>query len=278
MQLETFRGPDLRLVVAQVRHTLGDDAMILHTRFIERGGGKIVEVVAAPADAVEALQKRLDGSRAAAERARDRARVGPYVVALVGPPGAGKTTTAVKLALHPRGLANRRVGLVTLDTHRVGAVEELQTYAEIADLPLEVVYHRREVRGVVERMRERDVLVLDTPGRLPLGEEGTEWKAALEAFDPDEVHLVLPAGVRLEVAKAYVARFRETGVTHALYSKLDELTEDRGLAQIAQALDLPARWVADGYRIPASLAPAGPRIIGSLGLKSEDIRPNLQVV
>jgi flagellar biosynthesis protein FlhF len=252
--------------------------MVLHTRVLERASGKIVEVVAAPANAVEALQRRLDGARAAAERAKSRARVGPYVVALVGPPGAGKTTTAVKLALHPRGLASRRVGLVTLDTHRVGAVEELQTYAEIADLPMEVVYHKREVRGVVERLRDRDVIVVDTPGRHPQDGDGSDWRAALEAFDPDEVHIVLPAGVRLEVAEEYVSRFRETGVTHALYSKLDELSEDRGLAQIAQALDLPARWVADGYEIPASLAPAGPRILGSLGLKSAEIRPNLKVV
>jgi flagellar biosynthesis protein FlhF len=278
MQLETFRGPDLRLVVAQVRHTLGADAMILHTRILERGGGKVVEVVAAQADAVEALGRRLDGGRAAAERARSRARVGPYVVALVGPPGAGKTTTAVKLALHPRGLSGRKVGFVTLDTHRVGAVEELQTYAEIADLPLEVVYHRREVKGVIQRMRDRDVIVVDTPGRPTSGGDGADWLGALEAFDPDEVHIVLPAGARLEVAKEYIARFRDTGVTHALYSKLDELEEDRGLAQIAQALDLPARWVADGYEIPAALAPAGPRILGSLGLKSDEIRPNLRVV
>lgn len=264
-QPETFRGRDLRSVMGQVRRTFGSEAMILRTQVIEGPDGKIVEVVAAPAQIVESLQRQLDGGLAAARRARTRQRIGPYVLALVGPPGAGKTTSAVKLALHPRGLGDRRVGMVTLDTHRVGAIEELQTYAEVADLPLEVVYHKREVSAAMNRLREMDVVVVDTPGRLPADKESSGWGAALSELDPDEVHLVLPAGVRLDVAQSYLDAFTGAGVTHVLYSKLDEVPGERGLAEMAQTLGLPTRWVADGHEIPGALAPAGPRILSAMG-------------
>ncbi|MFQ5538169.1 MAG: hypothetical protein ACE5GJ_12055 [Gemmatimonadota bacterium] len=277
MQLETFRGRELQAVVSQVRRALGDDAMIVKTQVIPRGSGRIVEIVAARASEVEAFKRRIDGGHAAAVRAQSRSRIGPYVVALVGPPGAGKTTTAVKLALHPRGLAHRRVGLVTLDTYRVAAIEELQTYAEVADLPLEVIYERREVPAAIRRMREVDVILIDTPGRSPADEESGEWCACLRAFDPDEIHLLLPAGVRLETARRYRERFAATGITHALFTKLDDLNGGEELMALAEALELPARWVTDGHEIPGALSPAGPRILGSLGMDSGNVEPAAQV-
>lgn len=278
MQLETFQGRDLQAVIGQVRRTLGKDAMIVRTRVHTTDTGRTIEVVAADPEKVEALRRRLDGGLAAARRAKTRKRIGPYVVALVGPPGAGKTTTAVKLALHPRGVADKKVGLVTLDTHRVGGIEELQTYAELADLPLEVVYHKREVAGALERLRHVDVVVVDTPGRLPADPVESGWGAALAGMDPDEIHLVMPAGIRLDVARGLRDRFAGVGPTHALYSKLDEVPEDRGLAELAEALALPTRWVTDGHDVPGALAPAGPRILEALGLGGEPVPATAQAV
>lgn len=271
MQLETFRGRDLPTVMGLVRRSLGKEAMIVRTQVADGPKGRVVEIVAADANAVEELRRKLDGGRAAAQRAKGRRRIGPYVVALVGPPGAGKTTTAVKLALHPRGLGSKKVGLITLDTHRVGAIEELQTYAELADLPLEVVYHKREVAAALHRLRSCQVVVVDTPGRLPADPEESGWGSALAEMDADEVHLVLPAGLRLDVARTQKDRFGGAGVTHVLYSKVDELPQERGLAELAEAVGLPARWLADGHDIPGTLSPAGPRILRALGLGSDEV-------
>jgi len=266
MQLETFRGPDLHAVVHQVRMVLGHDAMIIRTHAHERAGRTQVEVVAARPEAVEAFKRRLDGGAAAARRAQGRRRLGPYRVALVGPAGAGKTTAAVKLALHPRGVGgNKRVGLISLDTYRVGAIEELQTYAEIADLPLEVLYHVRETRAALHRLRSRDVVVIDTPGRWNTESDEVSWLGILRELDPDEVHLVLPAGMRTDVAELARERLKEAGITHVLFAKLDHLPDEIGLAVMAEAVGLPTRWVVDGHDIPGSLAPAAPRILASLG-------------
>lgn len=266
MQLETFRGPDMKAVIRHVCHTLGDDAMIVRTGVLKRRGGDIIEVVAAHPDVLESFKRDINGGLAAAKRAQTRKSIGPYIIALVGPAGAGKTTTAVKLALHPDGIGNRRVGLITLDTYRVGGIEELQTYSEIADLPMEVVYHRREVRSAIERLRGCEVIVVDCPGREV---EGSGWTGVLAELDPDEVHLVLPVGLRLEVAHHHIERLSDTGITHLLPVKLDEIPGDVGLAETVEEIGLPVRWVADGCEIPGDLSAAEPRILNSLGAVSE---------
>lgn len=267
MQLETFRGPDLPSVMRLVRATLGGDALIVTTHALRVPEGRMFEVVAARPEALERFRRSLDGGMAAARRASTRNRVGPYTIALVGPPGAGKTTTTVKLALHPRGLAGRRIGFMTLDTYRVGALEELHTYAEITNVPMEVAYSEEDVRPAMERLRDRDVVVVDTPGRL---ESDSDWLPILRRIDPDEVHLVVPAGLQQPVALRLRDRFGVTGVTHALFSKVDDLENDAGLAHIAQVVSLPVRWVADGYEVPGALASALPRILGALGRPSGD--------
>ena len=89
------------------------------------------------------------------------------LAALVGPTGVGKTTTIAKLAANFRLKEKRRVGLITVDTYRIAAVEQLRTYADIIDLPMHVVSTPREMRETVERMNHLDLILLDTAGRSP---------------------------------------------------------------------------------------------------------------
>ena len=116
------------------------------------------------------------------------------VVALVGPTGVGKTTTIAKLAANFRLRENRKVGLITVDTYRIAAVEQLRTYADIIDLPMEVVRTPREMREAVARMRSLDLVLMDTAGRSPRDEVNIqELKSILAEAKPAEVHLVLSA-------------------------------------------------------------------------------------
>ncbi len=269
MLLETFRGSELREVLARVRRALGDDAMLVRTQVTRRPGGHEVEVVAARAADVEQLRLRLDGARAAALRAEGRKRLGPYVLAMVGPSGAGKTTACMKVALSPAGVAHRKVGLLTLDTYRVGALDEIQTYAEIAELPVEVAYSADDALGALERLRDREVVLVDTPGR-GYGAGSAEWVSALLALDPDEVHLVVPAGARPGVVRALARGLAGVAPTHVLLSKLDETPSDLPLAALADAAGLPARWVSAGPEVPSALLPAGPRILASVGLEAAE--------
>jgi len=258
-----------------VRSALGEDAMIVRTRVIKGAEGNITEILAAKAEWVRELQRLLDDGHDAVGGA-DRSRLGPRVIALVGPAGAGKTTSAVKMALHPRALGSRSVGILTLDTYRVGALEQIQTYAEIADLPLEVAYNPVDAHGALQRMRDREVVIVDCPGR-GFGGGPAEWVKILSAIDPDETHLVVPAACRPDVARELRDALDDVQATHALFTKLDEPGANAGLVDLVEAVDLPVRWVADSPEIPGGLAPASERILAALHVPAEGASPRRRV-
>jgi flagellar biosynthesis protein FlhF len=269
MELERFRGADLSHVADRARRTLGDEVMILHTRTVRDGGIPMVEILAAPGDALDRVRRRLDPAPLPDTLRGQNGR--PYLIALVGPTGAGKTTTAAKLAVRKGTFGAARVGLLTIDTYRVGGMEQLSTYAELGDVPFEVVYDASEITAALARMSTCDVVVIDTPGRSPASAELTErWRTLLDAFKPDEIHLVLPATLRtdlaFETARAYTATRTHAGASHLLLSKLDEVPRETGVADLAVSLGLPVRWIADGQDVPADLKPGTPRILRTFGL------------
>ena len=244
-----FRGADLAEVGAQARAALGEDALILSTRVLRSAAGPLVEVVAASARDVGRFERRISADPLTSVRS-------PVVVALVGPTGAGKTTTAVKLATHADAFGGRSVGFITLDTYRAGAVAQLETFAEVAALPLEIAYDATDAAGALARLSSYDVVIVDTPGRGPR-ERG-------------EVHLVLPASLRADIAEHVRAAFDASAgdgprLSHQLLTKLDEVPGDVGVADLAAQLGLPTRWVTDGQEIPADLVAAVPRLLTALG-------------
>lgn len=272
MQLETFRGSDLSDVLSDVRRSLGDEAMILDTRHDDGPGEKDVEVTATTSETVEEVYRRFGGDdRRPSRPARGG---GPRVVALVGPTGAGKTLTAAKLALHPEVFGPGRTALMSLDTYRPAGFEPLSVYADVAGLPLEVVYHPDEARDALSRLSGADAVVVDTPGRSPRAPgEDQEWKAILERLRADEVHLVLPTHLRRDLAREIASDFEAFGVTHVLLTKVDEVPEDDVAASLAMELDLPGRWLTTGQEVPGDLEACGPRILGSLGMAAPERAP-----
>ncbi len=271
MQPKRFRGRNMREAMLNLRMAMGEGAMVLSSRNETKGSESWVEIVAASPEDVADYKRRMDGSGARASRAPTAPRIGPFVLALVGPAGAGKTLTAVKLALSHHAFGKGSVGFITLDTYRVGAVNELQTFAEIAGIPMEVVYNRKEIPGAFQRLRSCDAILLDTPGKLP-GAMGAPapWEGLLMEMDPQETHLVLPAGLRPDVARHLGSAFQGLGVTHVLPTKLDQVPCDAGLAELVEQVKLPTRWVGDGQEVPGDLRPAGARLLAALGQLAVD--------
>lgn len=269
---ERFRGADLSRVADRARRTLGDDVMILHTRTVRDGGVPMVEVLAAPSSSVDHVRTQLEPAPWPSPLGQNGR---PYCIALVGPTGAGKTTTAAKLAVRRGTFGAARPGLLTIDTYRVGGMEQLATYAELADIPFEVVYDVREVDAAMKRLSQTcDVLIVDTPGRSPASAEFTErWRSLLDTIAPDEVHLVLPASLRadlaIDIGRAYRATRAHCGATHLLLSKVDEVPRETGVTDLALSLDLPTRWITDGQDVPADLKPGVPRLLRSWGLAAD---------
>lgn len=257
MPIEVFSGPRLPELLAAADRSLGPDAYVLQVRRKESGFELVV------CDRSSIPGNRYSGSGdSAGVRATDRK---PYqrrfqgrILAIVGPTGSGKTTTLAKLATHPSVFGARNVGFLGLDTYRVGAVEQLQTYAEIARLACEVVYDDRDLERALKRLASCRIVLVDTPGRGPARREDQETvRRWLERIGPDEVHLALPAALQPAVARRLVVAYREMGITHVLPTKLDEVPGDTTAFDAAAAAGLPVRWFTNGQDVPHHLRPGG---------------------
>jgi flagellar biosynthesis protein FlhF len=265
MRLETFRARDLSSVARNAEALFGDDAVVLQTRTVRDNSETFVEVVAAAAADVDAFRTSVTPAHLPLPSARRNGR--PYVIALVGPTGAGKTTTIAKMAASTHAFGTWNVGMITLDTYRVAGLEQIATYAEICGCPLEVAYDTHDATRAVDALTACDVLLIDTPGRSPkAGARDEEWWPLLRAMRPDEIHLVLPAGIRPDVAKVAYTSHLAMQPTHLLLSKLDDVPNDIGVADLAGQIALPTRWLTDGLDVPADLKLAPQRILASLGL------------
>lgn len=257
MRIDTFRAARSRHALEAVRDLLGDDAVVLRTRQV----GDEVRIQATTTWELDAFQRKLRPAPLAGPRFGRPFRM----VALIGPTGSGKTTTLAKLALGERAFGSGAVGVISLDTFRIGAVEQIQTYADLAGFPLEVLSDVAEVPGALKRLKGCDTVLVDTPGRGPReSADELSWRRILKLLRPEEVHLVLPAGLRAEVAAGLRQFYAPLSPTHLLLTKLDEVPWEEGVAELADGVGLPTRWVSDGQDVPADLHEASSRLMRSL--------------
>ena len=173
------------------------------------------------------------------------------VIALVGPTGVGKTTTVAKLAANFKLAHGVRVGLITVDTYRIAAVEQLKTYAEIIDLPLAVANSPSEMRRAIEGLGDVDLVLIDTAGRSPRDEvKIRELSDFLAAARPDEVHLVLSAVSGERSLRAAVERFAVAQADRLILTKLDEAEGLGGVFATLVAANRPVSYITTGQAVP----------------------------
>ena len=193
------------------------------------------------------------------------------VVALVGPTGVGKTTTIAKLAANFRLREGVKLGLVTVDTYRVAAVEQLRTYADIIDLPMKVVTNSIEMRRAIDELSDMDLVLIDTAGRSPREElQLQELRALLAEADVDEVHLVLSLATSLRVLEMTAERFAPVGVTSLILTKLDEAVGMGTLLSVARQIDQPLSYFTTGQDVPDDIEIARADQATRLILQGED--------
>jgi len=256
---ETFRGPSVSTVLASAHQRLGPDALVLDMRRLPHG----YQLIACPAGdptagVLHVPGLTLHGADTTSFRPPlDPTAPSPHIVALVGPTGAGKTTSIAKLATHPQVFGQHLVGLIGLDTFRIGAAEQLQTYADLADLPCAIIHHDDDLPRALRRLRDCRVILVDTPGRGPEGRDDLAViQTWLGSLHPAEVHLTIPAGLLPRLARAYSMAYRPLGPTHVLATKIDECPEDSGPFTLAVSAGLAMRWQTNGQDVPRHLAPA----------------------
>ena len=193
------------------------------------------------------------------------------LVALVGPTGVGKTTTIAKLAANYRLREKKRVGLITVDTYRIAAVEQLRTYADIIDLPMEVVSTPREMREAAARLSNLDLVLLDTAGRSPKDEvKIQELKSMLSEAKPDEVYLVLSGVSSAKSLVRTVNKFACVGTSALILTKLDEATGLGNLLPLLRGGKLPLAYLTDGQNVPDDIQVADKRRMAQLTLGMDE--------
>lgn len=179
------------------------------------------------------------------------------VIAVVGPPGVGKTTTAAKLAA--RALADgKSVSFITCDTYRVGAVEQLERYAKLLATPIDVAKTPDEMVDAI-RASTADIVIIDTSGRGPLDDESVEAALAQGTKWGDRsrhVLLCMDAATRYADAERLQARFRLCGATSIAVTKMDLTAAPAGLLNGTLHTDLPVSVLCDGQRVPEDISPA----------------------
>ncbi len=185
-------------------------------------------------------------------------------VALIGPTGVGKTTTIAKLAAHFALVEKKRVALLTMDTYRIAAVEQLKIYSQILDIPVGVAYSQAEVAPVIAQYADYDLLLIDTAGRsqkniMQVG----ELKSLLETVGC-ETHLVLSAQTKERDMIEAAQRFAAARVDSIIFSKLDETDSYGTLLNVADRTGIPLSYLTMGQKVPEDLEPADGGKLASL--------------
>lgn len=194
------------------------------------------------------------------------------VVVFVGPTGVGKTTTIAKLAAINTLYEGKRVSLITTDTYRVAAVEQLRTYARIIGIPIEVVFTPRDMVEAVSRQRGSDLILVDTAGRSQRDSlRVSELKAYVEVLEDPVVELVVSANTKYRDVLEVVDRFGVVPIHHFVFTKLDETNTYGTLLNVCFDFGRPISYLTTGQNVPNDIEMAEPVRLASLVLGRERV-------
>jgi flagellar biosynthesis protein FlhF len=190
---------------------------------------------------------------------------GPKIVAFVGPTGVGKTTTIAKIAAEYALRRGQKLVLVSLDTYRLGAIDQLRVYGEIMEVPFEVAGGKEDLRRIVDSHSDKDLILIDTTGRSHQDKDYSgELKEIFDDVGEVEIHLVLSVTAQEKLFAATYRQFSSIGVDRVLFTKLDEGLSFGSLFNFSVRNRLPISYFTSGQRVPEDLEVARPDRVISL--------------
>jgi len=181
----------------------------------------------------------------------------PVRVAFVGPTGVGKTTTIAKLAAEFSLVKKKKVSVITIDTYRIAAVEQIKTYMDILSIPLEVVVSPDQMSQAIARQAKSDIILIDTAGRSHKNSEHLiELNEFIKAAAPDEVHLVLASTTNYKAAMDMIEKFSAIPIKKIIFTKLDEAVNFGLVISVMAKVDKAFSYVTFGQSVPDDIQPA----------------------
>lgn len=180
-------------------------------------------------------------------------RKSPKIIALIGPTGVGKTTTIAKIAASYGLNFNNRlsIALFTLDTYRIGAADQLQQYAQIIDVDMEIVYNPEDIDAAVERHNDKDLIIIDTAGRCQKdATELRELRNFLDRLPKSDKYLVLSATTKYTDMLETVQCFDRVGFDHIIFTKTDETNTFGPLLAVLVKTKKSLAYITNGQKVP----------------------------
>jgi len=190
------------------------------------------------------------------------------IIAFVGPTGVGKTTTIAKLATQAKLIDGKEVAIISADTFRIAAVEQLKTFANIAEIPFEVVYSIDEIKNAVAKFSRMDLIFIDTTGRSQRDKKNLkEIGNMLSSIEPGEVHLVLSVTTKYKDILDILEKFKTLFINRIIFTKLDETTSLGLILNVAEKVRKPISYITFGQNVPEDIEKADSRKIAKIILR-----------
>ena len=190
------------------------------------------------------------------------------IVALIGPTGVGKTTTLAKIAA--RFVLEKGVdaALITADTYRISAVEQLKTYSDIIGLPLEIVYSPAELKSAIYKFRSKDLILIDTAGRSQHNPYQMKELVDFLSVQPDiEPHLVMSATTKSKDAAEILEKFSICRPANVIFTKTDETSSLGLILNLLFQNETAVSFFTNGQSVPDDILPADEEALAALLLR-----------
>ena len=189
----------------------------------------------------------------------------PKVVSLVGPTGVGKTTCIAKLSVISKILHNLNVGLISIDTYRLGALDQLKIFADISDIEFHVAYEPSDVPKFISKMKKKDLIFIDTVGR---SQNKTEQLRGINDFlraaKVDETYLVLSATSMSKNMIDVAQKFRILKYDGIVITKLDEAVTFGNILNMSVSINMPIKYLTNGQIIPDDIIAGDSEFIANM--------------
>ena len=192
----------------------------------------------------------------------------PKIVALIGPTGVGKTTTLAKIAAKFVLEQGAKVALITADTYRISAVEQLKTYSDILGLPLEIVYNSQALQEAIGKHQDKQLILLDTAGRSQYNVYQMKELNELLSIDvPIEKHLVMSATTKTSDGLELLENFSLCQPNRVIFTKVDETKTHGLILNILHRRKAALSYLTNGQSVPDDIEPASIEKLAELLLR-----------
>lgn len=189
----------------------------------------------------------------------------PKVISLVGPTGVGKTTCIAKLAVISKILHNLDIGLISIDTYRLGALDQLKIFSEISNIDFLVAYEPNDISKFMKKFKNKDIVFIDTVGR---SQNNTKLLNSINDFlgkvKVDETYLVLNSTSDYKVMQDVAKKFKVLNYDAFVFSKLDEAISFGNIVNLVNEIKVPIKYLTNGQVIPDDIIAADSEFIANM--------------